>query len=140
MKKIFLLSLLIIISTTILSAQAKKGGKKDEITKSKTAAKSFVGKLKKMPWSKSVQSYCAQGSEYYVLLASDDLELVIQNNSKTDLSTFENQQVKITGKLETKTITADPMEQRPISPSLDGKDDGTYKCTVLAMSKIEKIK
>ncbi|TAE70925.1 MAG: hypothetical protein EAZ85_11315 [Bacteroidetes bacterium] len=135
MKKVLIFTLLIIVcQISILSAQNKKDTRKD--TKKKMTEKTFEGKIEKKPWSKSTQSYCARGSEYFVLVLPDQTEHVIQNNSKTDLEALDGQQVKITGKMETRVIKANPMEQRPINPF--EKDDGTFRCEVLAVSKIEK--
>lgn len=132
MKKYIILSFLILMTISTISAQNKKGGK----TKKADTNDLFLGTIKKKPWNKSTQSYCARGSEYYVLSQNDDLEIVIQNNTKIDLESWVDKKVEITGKMETRSIKANPMEQRPVNPF--DKDDGTFKCSVLDMKKIEQ--
>lgn len=128
MKKNIVLSFLIsICMISYLSAQGKK--------QKKEKAETFTGTIKKKPWSKSTQSYCARGSDYFVLLQNDESEMVIQNNSTINLENWVDKKVKITGKKETRVIKANLNEQRPINPF--EKDDGTFKCTVLDMKKIE---
>lgn len=101
----------------------------------------FEGTIQQKPWTKSTQSYCAQGSEYFVLVQSNQEELVIQNESGQDLASFEGKSVKIEGKLETKTIKPNnnSMEQRPVSSNPFGtkEEDESFKCTILIVTKIK---
>lgn len=128
MKKIIVLSLLIsICMISYLSAQGKK--QKEE------KAEKFKGIIKKKPWSKSTQSYCARGSDYFVLLQNDKSEIVIQNHTRINLEIWVNEKVTIIGKRETRVIKANLNEQRPIN-SFE-KDDGTFQCTVLDIESIE---
>jgi hypothetical protein len=92
----------------------------------------FVGKVLSKPWSKTGQSYCAQGSAYLVLkINGKGREIVLENQSGENLDSFVNQDVKITGYLHQKTIKADPnvISQRPV-----GEED--YSCEVLIIQKI----
>jgi hypothetical protein len=95
----------------------------------------FVGKVLSKPWSKTGQSYCAQGSDYLVLkLNGKGREIVLENQSGENLEGFVNQNVKITGYLHKKVIKADPdvISQRPVGS--DGNED--YSCEVLVLTKI----
>jgi hypothetical protein len=107
----------------------------------------FTGKLELRPWSKSEQSYCAQGSEYYVLIQANGEEIVIRNDSGQDLAPFEGKDVQVQGTLETKTIKPpqNNFSQQIVAPRprfLDGSEDieaeePSFTCTVLAMQQIK---
>lgn len=107
----------------------------------------MVGKLLKKPWSKSLDSYCAQGSDYYVLSINENEEYVIDTtNSPISLLSFINQIVKINGLLLEKNITtilpSNIPVQRPISPSISGNEqdnDAPFTCTVLQINKIDLL-
>ena len=98
----------------------------------------FEGTIKQKPWTKSTQSFCAQGSEYYVLVMVDETETVIQNESGQDMTAFIDKKVKITGKIETKTIkpSHNPAEQRPVSINPITGEEESFKCTVLIATKL----
>ena len=106
-------------------------------TPPKKVGNTFQGTLIKKPWSKSTQSFCAQGSEYYVLQMKNEEEIVIQNESGQELADFEGKAVKITGAKQTKVIppSNNPMEQRPVDPF--SKEDKGFTCTVLVAKKIQ---
>jgi hypothetical protein len=103
----------------------------------------FEGKLELRPWSKSVQSYCAQGSEYYVLIQKDGNEIVIKDDLEQNLVSFNGKEVQIHGKLETKTITPpqDPFAQHIVIPSPYDEDtkvsESSFTCTVLVVQQIQ---
>ena len=76
------------------------------------------GELLKKEWSKSTQSYCAQGSEYYVLQVNNSSRSVIIEfgNEKIKLSKLINQNVEVIGRHIDKTIpTGDGVTQEPIN-------------------------
>ena len=56
--------------------------------KEKLAPIKLSGELIKKEWTKSTESYCAQGSEYYVLQ--------VNNSSRTVIVEFEEEKVKNT--------------------------------------------
>lgn len=107
----------------------------------------FTGTLELRPWSKSTQSYCAQGSEYYVLIQADGEELVIRNDSEQDLAPFNGQAVQIEGALETKTINPpqNPLAQRIVTkrPRFLGgnkseeEEEIAFTCTILVLQQIQ---
>lgn len=108
----------------------------------------FTGTLELRPWSKSTQSYCAQGSEYYVLIQADGEELVIRNDSEQDLAPFNGQAVQIEGALETKTIEPprnNPLAQRIVvqRPRFLGGNESeeeeeiAFTCTILVLHQIQ---
>ncbi|TAE08011.1 MAG: hypothetical protein EAZ95_17715 [Bacteroidetes bacterium] len=134
---LLVMACLLLLATT---AYAQPKGKPNPPKKKGTM---FQGTIKEKPWTKSSQSYCAQGSEYFVLVQSNGEELVIQNNSTQKLSDFADKQVTIEGKIETKTIkpSNNPMEQRPVNSMIgpDGKEikEADFTCTVLVVTKIK---
>ncbi len=99
-------------------------------------AQSLKGTLKMKSWSKSTQSYCAQGSDYYILQNSNGetvLDLSQSDYKLDDLKKWNGKKVVITGALKTRTIKGsdNPMEQRPVSS--DGND---FTCKVWEVKKI----
>jgi hypothetical protein len=124
------ITLLILAFTTMgLTAVAQKGADK------KNMEQTFTGKILLKPWSKSSESYCAQGSDYYVLEQKKGFNIVIKENPEMDIAKFAGKNVVIKGKIETKEIkpSSNPMEQRPTS--FGGSD--TFICNVLVISSIK---
>lgn len=102
-------------------------------------SETLSGKLIEKPWTKSTQSYCAQGSDYFVLEVNGAEHVLAFSSSMTDkLKANAGKKVSLTGSFETKTIKAadnDPMSQRPVTSSPDGSDEG-FTCTVFKVSKM----
>jgi|GEM_PF-1099066 len=124
-------------NATFAQKTPPKPPKVKPITKTKNMM--FEGTLQKKPWSKSTQSFCAEGSEYYVLLQEDETEIVIRNESTRSLADYEGKKVTIEGKKETKIIkpSSNPAEQRPVSINpMTGKEDN-FTCTILIVTKIK---
>lgn len=93
----------------------------------------IAGKLVKKPWSKSGQSYCAQGSDYYVVETAGGAETILAWDEKPQQwQKYEGKQVRVKGELVTKTIKHNPMEQHPVS--MDGSDE--TKCTVFKIQTV----
>lgn len=122
-----------------------KNNKKMEVV-STSEKKSYKGVILEKPWTKSTQSYCAQGSDYFVLKLEEQ-EWVIENKSGLDLKKYHEKEVTISGFEQTRKIPAkpeNPFEQRPVTPSfleIDGKkvpvkDDG-FTCTVLVVESLK---
>ncbi len=138
MKKIILTLTLILSSAFILTvlAQTAKGDSQKN-KKSKTSNnKTFKGTLVQMPWTKSGESYCAGGSEYFVLKTSDGKHILQTDSNKVweTLKKKSGQIVTIVGSLEEKRIEPNPMEQAPLD--MDGKVS-TYTCDVLRVLTIK---
>ncbi|MCU0438301.1 MAG: hypothetical protein MUC49_10310 [Raineya sp.] len=104
------------------------------------AQETFVGKIVAKPWSKTTESYCAQGSDYYVLEQKDKSAIVIQKDKVMDLKKWQGKDVQIKGKIETKEIKpSNPMEQRPVTLDIDGKEVA-FTCSVLVIQEIKAFK
>jgi hypothetical protein len=134
MKKIFLISVILFMANIHFAHAQKKPSKSNKTT----METEFNGTIKKKPWSKSTQSYCAGGSDYFVLVIENNEEIVLQNNTGEELDDLDGKEVTIIGKKVTKTIkNNNPMEQRPVSRfKKDGEDTG-FQCTVLDVTKIK---
>ncbi len=102
------------------------------------------GKLLQKAWTKTIESYCAQGSEYWVLQEKMGEEWVLEGTEKQKKvwKEYENRQVWIKGKIKTKTIEptkTNPMEQRPIRQNpITGKDE-PYTCIVLKVNQLNPL-
>lgn len=92
----------------------------------------LTGIIVKKPWTKSTQSYCAGGSDYYVLKTTDK-EIVLQGDEEL-LAANLGKEVKITGTWETKVIKSNPNEQRPVNPF---EEDSDFKCEVYVVESIK---
>lgn len=98
----------------------------------------FEGIVVQKPWTKSTESYCAQGSEYFVLESVDKkVTFVLKNNPNIDYASYANKAVVIIGRLETRIIPANnnPLEQRPSTGT-----ENTFKCTILEVDAIKLIR
>jgi hypothetical protein len=109
------------------------------------AQETLKGTLKEKSWAKSAQSFCAQGSEYFVLKVQEE-EWVIENKSGLDLKNYHEKEVTIIGFEQTRKIPTpkDPYSQHIVTPSfrmVNGKmvevEDSGYTCTVLVVEKIK---
>ncbi|MBX7241048.1 MAG: hypothetical protein K1X92_04805 [Bacteroidia bacterium] len=92
----------------------------------------FKGKIIQKRWSKTLDSYCSGGSDYYVLQAKGSDEIILDLSlieAKTSLKPFLTaRKVWIKGKMETFVKEAgDPMMQQPVTPP---------SCTMLRVSDI----
>ncbi|MEY4934737.1 MAG: hypothetical protein RIS64_1096 [Bacteroidota bacterium] len=75
------------------------------------------GKLVKKTWTKTMQSYCAGGSDYYVLVGKDKNETILNLAAwnPPQIAKKLNKAVQLKGKWETvKKDNRDPMSQHPI--------------------------
>lgn len=111
------------------------------------------GVLEKRPWRKSTESYCAQGSDYYVLTNTSG-SYILKDLSEVaeDIASLEGKKLLLTVVEVQKTIKAErgsqqpisqrpqtsfPVEQRPSSSSpIEGEEEvvesteNAYQCTV----------
>ncbi len=115
-------------------AQTKGKSEKTEIS-----LKKYKGIILSKPWTKSTQSYCAQGSDYFVLKVGKQ-EFVLENQSSINLADYKDKKVSFYGYEKTRTITPkDDGSQRPVQMSLDkdGKEikETAFTCTVLIVQK-----
>ena len=83
-------------------------------TETKVDTISMQGILSKKQWSKSKQSFCAQGYEYYVLTTEKE-EILIASTDEIGklLDEHLNRSVNIKGYLEKKIIPQNDMLQHP---------------------------
>jgi len=102
------------------------------------------GTILKKSWTKSTQSYCAGGSDYYVLSLANE-ELVLENASKTDAKKFFGQwlgkKVKVVGtKFQKKIKNENNFSQKPIEyDPITGKEkEDDFSCWVFKVQKIYK--
>ena len=75
------------------------------------------GKLVKKTWTKTMQSYCAGGSDYYVLVNKDKKEIVLNLAAWNDKQIEKklNKEVRLKGNWESvKQENNDPMSQHPV--------------------------
>ncbi len=79
------------------------------------------GKLIKKTWTKTIQSYCAGGSDYYVLVGKDKKEMVLNLSAWNEAQIVKklNKQISLKGKWETvQKENNDPMSQQPLNAPL----------------------
>jgi len=104
------------------------------------AQDTFKGKIVAKPWSKTSESYCARGSNYYVLELQDQSAIVIKDNKSLNLSKWKGKLVEIKGKIETREVKpSNPMEQRPVNIDINGKEI-PFTCSVLDIQEIKAVK
>ena len=115
-------------------AQAKGKSEKTELS-----LKKYKGIVLSKPWTKSTQSYCAQGGDYFVLKVGKQ-EFVLENQSNINLADYKGKKVSFSGYEQTRTVTSkDDGSQRPVQMSVDingNEIKGTaFTCTVLIIQK-----
>lgn len=104
-------------------------------------SQSFTGKLRHKPWAKSMQSYCAQGSDYYVLeMRSGEHVLEFAEGVPDNINRYTDKSVIIRGELVRKTIPAsqNPMEQRPVTITPNGTSAADVSCEVLRVKQMKR--
>lgn len=126
----------------IMIAIACSSNGQQSITTNNTNLK---GVLIEKPWTKSTQSYCAQGSEYLVIKIKEDKEVILAYDESllTNLKVYKNKEIIIEGAFEEKKIiNDDPYSQKPSSsspfPGAEVEDENTFTCTVFRIKKIIK--
>ncbi len=98
----------------------------------------LTGKLLEKQWSKSAASYCAQGSNYFVLeTTNQSYVLDTETAEKCGAKQYIDKKVALRGKLTLRKITnTNPMEQKPVTLG----DNSTYSCEIVVVKKIESLK
>jgi hypothetical protein len=101
------------------------------------------GRLMPKSWSKTIQSYCAGGSGYWVLQKSDSSEVILFIGETGSLATqaeaLRGQAVALRGQLQQYTVepSPNPMEQKPIG--MDGKP-AAVSCERFEVTAIQPLK
>jgi hypothetical protein len=100
----------------------------------------LTGKLVRKPWTKTTQSYCAQGSDYYVLQLTSGEELVLEGARPKRLRALTDRQVTVAGRRTPKVIKPkeeNSMEQRPVG--LPGQPN-EFTCMVFAVRQLRPVR
>ena len=106
---------LLLLSFTIFIIQ-QTYSQKDIRTNSTSDTITLQGILTKKQWSKSKQSFCAQGFEYYTLTTEkEEILLDANEDSSKLLDEYLNRKVVISGFIVQKIIPQNEMLQHPIS-------------------------
>jgi hypothetical protein len=113
------------------------------IGKAQNSSTSFEqeGTILQKSWTKTEQSYCAGGSDYYLFQTKEqNYILATATAEKLGIKALTNKKVKLKGKLVTKKIMFSPYEQHPVVYDKDGKQKDYYECTVIEVEKMTLIK
>ena len=83
----------------------------------------YTGKLVKKTWTKSIESYCAGGSDYFVLEMLDNQSIILDvsawSQKKITKLLQKNVVIKGTWRTETKDESRnDPFSQHPTTPTM----------------------
>jgi hypothetical protein len=140
MKKLLPLILLAFLSAPVFAQQGSVAIKATNSATSETREVTLKGELLLKKWSKTTESYCAQGSDYYALAGEGgEHVLKLKKYQNKVLRRKVGKTVELTGKFVTRTIKADPNSQHPVVPNpITGEDDGDFECTVFEVSKISR--
>jgi len=137
----YLFFFLIVFSFSNFSFAQVKGGKNNKTAHAEKLV-SVSGTIESKGWAKSGQSYCAQGSGYFVLILSGKSgenaeEVILENKTKENFEKLSGKKVKLTGYYYKKTVKAskNPHEQHPIGIDGEAVD---VSCDIFAVQKIEK--
>lgn len=143
-------NLLIMIAMVVLSAGSevsaqKKGSKNDDNTGSTESVtqKNYSGTLVKKDFSKSIQSYCAQGSDYYILETDDKDEIILkfeENGDWKNLPNLVGEYVYIEGEMKTVEHDYDKHDdggQHPMVPTFGGGVSNKVTCEFFMVNYIE---
>lgn len=88
-----------------------------------------------------MQSYCAQGSDYYTLEAASTVwVLSFPQGIPANIKRYENKKVVVRGDIVRKTIisSTNPMEQRPVNTLPDGSSSSEMSCEVLEVQELKR--
>jgi hypothetical protein len=116
----YLFFFLLVFSFSTFSFAQVKGGKNNKTAHTEKMV-SISGRIESKSWAKSAQSYCAQGSGYFVLILSQKSgenqdEIILENKTKEKFEQFSGKKVKLTGYYYKKIVKAskNPHEQHPV--------------------------
>ena len=91
------------------------------------------GVLVKKPWSKTTQSYCAQGSDYWVIKEGDKENVIAWSDEKLAKKAegFRNKTVTLKGVWTPRTIT--PPENEISQHPVGANGESTFECVVFSV-------
>lgn len=103
----------------------------------------FSGVILKKEWTKTTQSYCAGGSDYYVLKTDTEEIVLSRGDEKANERYFKKwvgKKVSIKAEMVQKEIKNDnDMEQKPVTFNPDGKtEDTAFSCWILKVIHIRQ--
>lgn len=130
-----ILLLVILIITIVVGAFSFPDREEQEIVETGTDI-TLQGDLIKKPWTKSPQSYCAQGSDYFSIQTGTE-ELVLDYAplyTEAQVSAFVGETVLITGTRKEKEIECEEGSQCPSTPN------NLFSCEVFSVKKINTLK
>lgn len=130
MKTLLLLSILLCVFKVVIAQSVEN--------------KQFTGVILKKTWTKTTQSYCAGGSDYYVLQSDTEEFVLDRGGEKANDRYFKKwigKKVVLKANMVEKKIKNDnPAVQKPVTFSPDGKQtDGEFSCWVLKVISIQKM-
>lgn len=106
----------------------------------KQSAEILKGKLIRKSWAKSAQSYCAQGSDFYVLKTETKSHILQfdEENLLKQLAENEGKIIEIQGIFKTKKIkySKNLFSQHPITTDPEGNELDYYECQVFEVLEI----
>jgi hypothetical protein len=84
---------------------------------------SYKGKLLKKTWTKSMESYCAGGSDYFILKMADNQSIILDISawSPKKIATYLQKDIELKGTWRTETKDEsqnDPRSQHPTTPTM----------------------
>ena len=123
--------LLIIFSVGILLLSIITGCNRDRFSEEPVdnEIKEFQGVIEKKGWSKSAESYCAQGSDYFVLDVGDE-EIILKTSNRFEDHIDKNVSVK--GRFLRREIPCPENQQ-----CLMGVDGEPYICEVFEVTEFQ---
>jgi hypothetical protein len=97
----------------------------------------YEGVVVKKSWSKSTESYCAQGSDYFTLEGNAQRWVLslLSPDAPDQLAMWEGKRVRIAGEVQVKTISPNPEGACPVSVAPDG-GIVDFTCEVLLVKKV----
>ncbi len=141
MRLVFVIPVVLMSLFICKSAFAQAKGNTEKSEKTEISLKKYKGIVLTKSWTKSTQSYCAQGSDYFVLKVGKG-GFVLENQSSINLADYKGKKVSFLGYEKTRTIeTKDDGSQRPIQRTLDKDgneitiEETAFTCTVLIVQK-----
>lgn len=94
------------------------------------------GKLVHKQWEKSAESYCAQGSDYFVLESEADNKVLVYSEK---LVPFSGKNVAITATKMERAIICPPGEQCPVPADWKpGTPEPDFKCEIFEVMQISE--
>ncbi|MBN8589177.1 MAG: hypothetical protein J0L94_12755 [Rhodothermia bacterium] len=103
-----------------------------------------TGKLLKKTWAKTLESYCTQVSDYYVLSRPKKKEMILSLDADVDAPMFDNwvnKKVQVQGEWVNRTITPNPQSQHPVTPKFpNAENENATQCKIFHVTNIRLAK